>query len=76
MTGTFHEPKSLFHKVQKTLMLETDVPETLNEMIKSVRKMGRCGVIAAYAGYANGFAIDGKGSEAYWKRTRCVLTEF
>ncbi|KAB5593158.1 Zinc-type alcohol dehydrogenase [Ceratobasidium theobromae] len=67
---TFHEPKSLFHKVQKTLMLETDVPETLNEMIKSVRKMGRCGVIAAYAGYANGFAIDGKGSEAYWKRTR------
>jgi threonine dehydrogenase-like Zn-dependent dehydrogenase len=43
--------------VQKTLMMETDVPETANEMIKSVRKMGRCGVIAAYAGYTNGFAI-------------------
>ncbi|CUA77713.1 Zinc-type alcohol dehydrogenase-like protein C1198,01 [Schizosaccharomyces pombe 972h-] [Rhizoctonia solani] len=53
--GTFHEPKTLLHKAQKTLMLETDVPETANEMIKSVRKMGRCGVIAAYAGYTNQF---------------------
>lgn len=55
--GTFHEPKTVVHKVMKTLMLETDVPETVNEMIKSVRKMGRCGVIAAYAGFANGFQI-------------------
>jgi hypothetical protein len=38
-------------------MLETDVSETANEMIKSVKKMGRCGVIAAYAGFTNGFAI-------------------
>ena len=51
--GTFHEPKSLLHKVEKTLMLETDVPETVNEMIVSVRKGGRCGMIAAYAGFAN-----------------------
>ncbi|ELU38920.1 R,R-butanediol dehydrogenase [Rhizoctonia solani AG-1 IA] len=56
-TGTFHEPKTLLHKVQKTLMLETDVSETANEMIKSVRKMGRCGVIAAYSGYTNQFNI-------------------
>ncbi|CAE6486669.1 unnamed protein product [Rhizoctonia solani] len=55
--GTFHEPKTLLHKVQKTLMLETDVSETANEMIKAVRKMGRCGVIAAYAGYTNQFNI-------------------
>ncbi|KAG8750427.1 hypothetical protein FRC11_010423 [Ceratobasidium sp. 423] len=55
--GTFHEPKTLLHKVQKTLMLETDVSETANEMIKSVRKMGRCGIIAAYAGYTNQFNI-------------------
>lgn len=27
--GTFHEPKTIMHKVQKTLMLETDVPETI-----------------------------------------------
>jgi len=55
--GTFHEPKTLAHKVQKFLMLETDVPETLNEMLLSVRKMGRCGLIAAYAGLANGVNI-------------------
>ena len=38
-------------------MLETDVPETANEMILSVRKGGSCGIISAYAGYANGFNI-------------------
>jgi threonine dehydrogenase-like Zn-dependent dehydrogenase len=38
-------------------MLETDVSETVNEMIKAVRKMGRCGIIAAYAGYTNQFNI-------------------
>jgi len=55
--GSFHMPKSILHKVQKTLMLETDVPETLNEAILSVRKMGRIGIIAAYAGYTNGLNI-------------------
>ncbi|KAF6747523.1 R,R-butanediol dehydrogenase [Ephemerocybe angulata] len=55
--GTFHEPKSLKHKVQKFMMLETDVPETINEMLVSVRKMGRCGMIAAYAGFANGVNV-------------------
>ncbi|KIJ68359.1 hypothetical protein HYDPIDRAFT_124768 [Hydnomerulius pinastri MD-312] len=55
--GTFHEPKTLLHKGMKMLMLETDVPETVNEMIVSVRKMGRCGLIAAYAGFTNGFNI-------------------
>lgn len=43
--GTFREPKSILHKVQKTLMLETDVPETVNEMLMSTRKMGRVGLI-------------------------------
>jgi hypothetical protein len=38
-------------------MLETDVCETVNEMIKSVKKMGRCGLISDYIGFANGFAI-------------------
>ena len=32
-TGTFHEPKSMLHKVEKALMLETDVSEIANEMI-------------------------------------------
>lgn len=47
LIGTFHEPKTLSHKIQKALMLETDVSETANEMIKSVKKMGRVGIIAA-----------------------------
>lgn len=34
-------------------MAETDVPETLNEMIEAARKMGRCGIIGDYVGYAN-----------------------
>ncbi|KAF8504272.1 GroES-like protein [Gautieria morchelliformis] len=55
--GTFHEPKTLVHKVQKALMLETDVPETLNEAIVAVRKMGRVGITAAYSGYTNQFNI-------------------
>ncbi|KAL7008266.1 hypothetical protein EMMF5_001995 [Cystobasidiomycetes sp. EMM_F5] len=44
--GTFHEPKTMLHKAQKLLMLETDVPETINEMLLSVRKMGSCGLIS------------------------------
>jgi len=55
--GSFHEPKTIGHKIQKALMLETDVPEIANEMLMSVKKMGRCGIIAAYAGYANNFNI-------------------
>ncbi|KAF9482310.1 GroES-like protein [Pholiota conissans] len=55
--GTFHEPKTMLHKVQKIMMLETDSPETLNEMLVSVRKMGRVGLIAAYAGFANGVNV-------------------
>ncbi|GAB1524754.1 hypothetical protein RhiTH_007909 [Rhizoctonia solani] len=55
--GTFHEPKTFAHKAQKALMLETDVSETPNEMIKSVRKMGQCGVMADYVGFTNQFNI-------------------
>jgi threonine dehydrogenase-like Zn-dependent dehydrogenase len=55
--GTFHEPKTFTHKVQKTLGLETDVPETINEMIVATRKMGRVGLIAVYAGFANGVNV-------------------
>lgn len=55
--GTFHQPKTLLHKVEKALMLETDVSEIVNEMIMSVKKGGRCGLIGAYAGYTNHFNI-------------------
>jgi threonine dehydrogenase-like Zn-dependent dehydrogenase len=55
--GTFHEPKTLLHKVQKKTMLETDVPETINEMLLSVRKRGSCGLISDYVGHANGVNV-------------------
>ncbi|WVN89776.1 uncharacterized protein L203_105006 [Cryptococcus depauperatus CBS 7841] len=54
---TFHEPKTMLHKIEKTLMLETDVPETPNEMIWLVKKMGRIGLIGVYSGYTNHFNI-------------------
>ncbi|KAL7420889.1 hypothetical protein Q5752_004843 [Cryptotrichosporon argae] len=54
---TFHEPKTVLHKVEKALMLETDHSETLNETIHAVRKFGRVGLIGVYAGYTNHFNV-------------------
>lgn len=54
---TFHEPKTFLHKVEKALMLETDVSETPNEMIWLVKKMGRVGLIGVYTAYTNHFNI-------------------
>lgn len=54
---TFHEPKTMLHKIEKTLMLETDVSETPNEMIFLVKKFGRVGLIGVYSGYTNHFNI-------------------
>ena len=54
---TFHEPKTWLHKIEKTLMLETDVSETPNEMIFLARKFGRIGLIGVYSGFTNHFAI-------------------
>jgi len=54
---TFHEPKTMLHKVEKALMLETDVSETPNEMIWLAKKFGRVGLIGVYAGYTNHFNI-------------------
>ena len=54
---TFHEPKTILHKVEKALMLETDVSETPNEMIFLAKKFGRVGLIGVYSGYTNHFNI-------------------
>ncbi|KAJ7362776.1 chaperonin 10-like protein [Mycena albidolilacea] len=62
---TFHQPKTLLRKVEKTLMLETDVSEIVNDMITATRKMGSCGIIAAYAG--RGFASSVTGRRPYTK---------
>ncbi|KAG8728672.1 hypothetical protein FRC11_010454 [Ceratobasidium sp. 423] len=50
-----HEPKTLAHKAQRALMLETNTQKTPTEMINAVEKMGRCGVIADYIGCTNQF---------------------
>jgi len=55
--ATFHEPKTVMHKISRALSLETDASETLNETFLAVKKMGRVGIIAAYAGYTNGLNI-------------------
>ncbi|KAL9938062.1 hypothetical protein V8E36_002685 [Tilletia maclaganii] len=50
--------KSLVHKAQMALGLETDTPELLNECIKSCKSLeGRVGVTGIYAGLTNGFAV-------------------
>lgn len=53
--ATFH--KTVIHKINKALSLETDVSRTLNETFLAVGKMGRVGIIATYAGYTNGLNI-------------------
>lgn len=55
--ATFHEPKTVAHKISKALALETDASETLNETFLAVKKFGRVGIIAAYAGFTNGLNI-------------------
>ncbi|KAJ9118539.1 hypothetical protein QFC22_003758 [Naganishia vaughanmartiniae] len=50
-----HEPKSLLHKAEKVLRLESDNPNVVNECIRSVRKMGRVGVVSSYPGAMNHF---------------------
>ncbi len=49
----------MLHKAMRAMALETDTPETLNEIIKALRKFGRCSIPADYAGLANGFNIGG-----------------
>lgn len=42
--------KSVGHKIEIKLGLETDTSEILNEMISSVEKFGRIGITGVYAG--------------------------
>ncbi|QIW97924.1 hypothetical protein AMS68_003442 [Peltaster fructicola] len=49
--------KSLAHKAEIALGLETDTSEILNEMIMSVRNYGSVGVTGVYVGFTNHFNI-------------------
>jgi threonine dehydrogenase-like Zn-dependent dehydrogenase len=53
----FRYDQSLFHKMQRTLALETDTPEILQECFKITRPYGRVSVIADYIGTSNQFPI-------------------
>jgi len=53
----FRYAKSLLHKVERAVGLETDTSENLNEMIQAVKKFGTISIIADYAGYTNHFLI-------------------
>lgn len=50
-----HYVQNTLHKVEVTLGLETDTSEIINELIYSVRKGGRIGVVGDYIGYSNHF---------------------
>lgn len=45
--------------IQRTLGLETDTSEIINEAIKSTKKFGSIALVADYVGYANQFLIGG-----------------
>lgn len=45
--------KSLAHKTEIALGLETDTSEIVNEMMESVKSFGRCGVTGVYVGYVS-----------------------
>lgn len=45
--------KSILHKVETAIGLETDSSDTLNEMIVSVRPYGRIGITGLYTGFTN-----------------------
>jgi len=47
----------LTHKVQKSLFLENDPGDILNEMLLSVGKVGKIGLIRDLIGHVNGLNI-------------------
>lgn len=53
----FRYAKGFLHKVERAIGLETDTSETLNEMVKLVKKFGYVVLISDYAAYTNHFNI-------------------
>jgi len=53
----FEYAKSLTHKAERAVGLETDTSDIINEMIYTVRKAGTITLIGVYAGYTNHFNI-------------------
>ncbi|KAF9100891.1 hypothetical protein BGX27_000216 [Mortierella sp. AM989] len=55
----FRYTKSLLHKVERAIGVETDTSEVINEMVRSTRKFGTISIIADYAAYTNHLLIGG-----------------
>jgi len=53
----FRFPKSLLHRFQRAMKLETDTPEILTEAITCCRKAGKIGIVGDYFSTANNFPI-------------------
>jgi len=53
----FRYTKTMAHKVETMLMLETDSIDALTEAIISVRKYGTVSIVGDYVGYVNHFPI-------------------
>jgi len=84
--AAFRYTKTMLHKVERAVGLETDSSEVVNEMIKLVKKFGYIVLIADYTGYTNHFNIGavmekgirfiGGGQapvQKYWKE---ILTKY
>ncbi|KAF9344797.1 hypothetical protein BGX26_003903, partial [Mortierella sp. AD094] len=55
----FRYAKSILHKIERAVGLETDTSEVINEMARSTKKFGTMALIADYAAYANHLLIGG-----------------
>jgi threonine dehydrogenase-like Zn-dependent dehydrogenase len=55
----FRYAKSMVHKIERAVGLETDTSEVINEMIRSTKNFGTLSIIADYAAYTNHLLIGG-----------------
>lgn len=53
----FRYAKSLLHKVERAVKLETDALDTISEVFRSVRKGGNVAIMGDFIGYGNHFPI-------------------
>ncbi|KAG0353890.1 hypothetical protein BGX24_007134, partial [Mortierella sp. AD032] len=55
----FRYAKSMVHRIERAVGLETDTSEVINEMVRSTKKFGTMALIADYAAYTNHLLIGG-----------------
>jgi threonine dehydrogenase-like Zn-dependent dehydrogenase len=53
----FEYAKTMLHKVERAIGLETDTADILSECITATRKFGRVSIIGVYSGFCNHFPI-------------------